>query len=178
MFFRILAYSLLPTIFWPELTSSSSRSCRRPYIWYLLIVGGVQAVCFGSCGCSSHRGDWSWSRGCGGSKNGRCGRQGSGSIFHQSPNSTSNLIDGLNWGPSGLRITRIGNGSCRMVVPSVNQRDSGITILYYVFHEICWIIDKGKLLLESWVTTFVPDWHSPLIFVQFTSKLLEYWPHY
>ena len=29
----------------------------------------------------------------------------------------------------------------------------------------------GKSLLESWVTTFVPDWQPPLIFVQFISKL-------
>ena len=29
---------------------------------------------------------------------------------------------------------------------------------------------RGKSLLESWGTTFLPDWQPPLIFVWFTSK--------
>ena len=29
---------------------------------------------------------------------------------------------------------------------------------------------NDKSLLESWVTTFLPDWQPPLIFVWFTSK--------
>ena len=31
---------------------------------------------------------------------------------------------------------------------------------------------RGKLLLELWVTTFIPDYQPPLIFVWFISNLL------
>ena len=31
---------------------------------------------------------------------------------------------------------------------------------------------RGKSLLELWVTTFLPNWQPPLIFVRFTSKFL------
>ena len=31
---------------------------------------------------------------------------------------------------------------------------------------------RGKSLLESWVTTFLPDWQPPLIFVRFISNFL------
>ena len=37
---------------------------------------------------------------------------------------------------------------------------------------------RGWSLLESWVTTFLPDWQPPLIFDWFTSKSHEYYPHY
>ena len=36
----------------------------------------------------------------------------------------------------------------------------------------------GKSLLELWVTTFIPNWQTPLIFVRFTSKSHEHYPHY
>ena len=32
------------------------------------------------------------------------------------------------------------------------------------------VITRGKSLLELWVTTFLPDWQPPLIFVQFISN--------
>ena len=37
---------------------------------------------------------------------------------------------------------------------------------------------SGKSLLESWVTTFLPNWQPSLIFVWFTSKSHEHYPHY
>ena len=54
----------------------------------------------------------------------------------------------------------------------------------YVISELIWIVydqstnyffnsvTRGKSLLESWVTTFLPDWQLPLIFVRFISKFL------
>ena len=36
---------------------------------------------------------------------------------------------------------------------------------------------RGKSLLESWGTTFLPDWQSTLIFVIFTSKSHQHYPH-
>ena len=40
-----------------------------------------------------------------------------------------------------------------------------------------YLCTRGKSLLESWGTTFLPDWQPPLIFVWFTSKLREQYPH-
>ena len=37
-----------------------------------------------------------------------------------------------------------------------------------------YFMTRGKSLLESWVTTFLPDWQPPLIFVWITSKLNEH----
>ena len=34
------------------------------------------------------------------------------------------------------------------------------------------LILRGKSLLELWVTTFLPDWQQPLIFVRFISNFL------
>ena len=37
-----------------------------------------------------------------------------------------------------------------------------------------YVLARGKSLLESWGTTFLPDWQPPLIFVWFTSKSHEH----
>ena len=39
------------------------------------------------------------------------------------------------------------------------------------------ILHRGKSFLELWVTTFLPDWQPPLIFVWFTSKSHDLYPH-
>ena len=42
-----------------------------------------------------------------------------------------------------------------------------------------WIFfSRGKSLLESWGTTFLPDWQPPLIFVRFTLKSKENYLYY
>ena len=44
----------------------------------------------------------------------------------------------------------------------------------HIYLLIYWDFFRGKSLLESWVTTFLPDWQLPLIFVWFTSKSHEH----
>ena len=47
----------------------------------------------------------------------------------------------------------------------------------FIFHDIC-LFFRCKSLLESWGTTFFPDWQPALIFVWFTSKSHEHYPYY
>ena len=44
-----------------------------------------------------------------------------------------------------------------------------ILICFLCIH---YILTRGKSLLELWVTTFIPDWQQPLIFVRFISNFL------
>ena len=48
--------------------------------------------------------------------------------------------------------------------------------------EITWfpkcVRSRGKSLLELWVTTFLPNWQPPLIFVWFILKSHEHKPYY
>ena len=50
------------------------------------------------------------------------------------------------------------------------------TFLFLLSCAICIVrsfsIPRGKSLLELWVTTFLPDWQLPLIFVKFISNCL------
>ena len=51
-----------------------------------------------------------------------------------------------------------------------------IILRYTLFFDkhIFFKLPRGQSLLESWVTTFLPDWQPPLIFVWFTSKSHEH----
>ena len=51
----------------------------------------------------------------------------------------------------------------------------GFSLLLQYFPNVSrWCCTRGKSLLESWSTTFLPDWQLPLIFVWFTSKSHEH----
>ena len=57
----------------------------------------------------------------------------------------------------------------------------GLLLFLHLHMKVCTVcIDtlRGKSLLESWVTTFLPDWQPPLIFIRFTSKSHEHYWHY
>ena len=54
-----------------------------------------------------------------------------------------------------------------------NNTDKQTRVIYFFSQKIVLKIKaRGKSLLESWGTTFLPDLQPPLIFLQFISKFL------
>ena len=47
-----------------------------------------------------------------------------------------------------------------------------VRMIFYLKLTVKNCCDSGKSLLELWVTTFLPDWQTPLIFVWFISSFL------
>ena len=73
-------------------------------------------------------------------------------------------------------ITRI-LSSDRQIVVQVQGQKMVLTCIskLYVCVSLRLIIkqhSRGKSLLELWVSTFLPDWQLPLIFIRFISNLL------
>ena len=62
-------------------------------------------------------------------------------------------------------------GLCSSIITEFTVKKHILAIIIFARS----VSTRGKSLLELWVTTFLPDWQPPLIFVRFTSKSHEHY---
>ena len=89
-------------------------------------------------------------------------------FFFSDQNLTSSLSIVLNLLPRNLMSPRI-HFEVSIFLPEIYQeKGKSFTSIFATNVE-----SRGKSLLESWRTTFLPDWQPPLIFVWFISNFLR-----